>query len=255
MERLKRLGRGSKLIVAVCFGGAVFGIVSAVQAAIPDSNGVIHGCYQFSQTNNNGGALRVIDKDKNQICRKLEKPLDWNQRGPTGPTGASGTTGPSGVAAIFQVAGALPASIASGDTNPGVTPAWHFRGPTRSVGVTDTQSILANISGSLGHEIPPPAAPINQAPAAGTEFGFGVCYQSSGGGTIFNMNQVSSGSNANFARSQYSDVEDEYTGIGAVTPGAGTYNVGYCVDNYGNSTLNLNGGVNGYIEVVEGTVQ
>ena len=27
-------------------GAAVFGVVSAVQAAIPDSSGVINGCYQ-----------------------------------------------------------------------------------------------------------------------------------------------------------------------------------------------------------------
>lgn len=96
MGRFRRLSRGARFVVAIAVGGAVFGVVTAVQAAIPDSHGVIHGCYQYTQTNNQGGALRVIDKDKNQICRKLEKPLDWNQRGPTGPTGATGSTGATG---------------------------------------------------------------------------------------------------------------------------------------------------------------
>jgi hypothetical protein len=60
------------LIVAL--GGAAF-------AAIPDSNGTIHGCYQ--KTN---GTLRVVDASSD--CRSSELGLDWNQKGPPGPPGS-----------------------------------------------------------------------------------------------------------------------------------------------------------------------
>ena len=56
MQRLLFLSRTSRLLLALAVGGALFGIASAVQASIPDSGGVIHGCYQ-----RNGGTLRVID--------------------------------------------------------------------------------------------------------------------------------------------------------------------------------------------------
>lgn len=68
----------------------------AAMAAIPDSGGVIHGCYRLD------GLLRVIDKEAGQTCRPSETELSWNQtgpqgpQGPAGPTGATGATGPQG---------------------------------------------------------------------------------------------------------------------------------------------------------------
>jgi len=92
----RRLGLGSKIVLAVCLAGATVGVVTAVQAAIPAATGVIHGCYQYTQTNNLGGTLRVIDTERGQVCRKLERPLTWNQIGPTGSTGPTGASGPTG---------------------------------------------------------------------------------------------------------------------------------------------------------------
>jgi hypothetical protein len=72
------------LIVAI--GGAAF-------AAIPDSNDVIHGCYDRGS-----GALRVIDTGGKppRTCVGREAPISWNQQGPTGDAGATGPTGPAG---------------------------------------------------------------------------------------------------------------------------------------------------------------
>jgi hypothetical protein len=56
-------------------------------ASIPDSSGVIHGCYKTT-----GGGLRVIDTDRGATCTTGEKSLNWNQ---TGPQGATGPRGPS----------------------------------------------------------------------------------------------------------------------------------------------------------------
>ena len=66
------------------------------------------------------------------------------------------------------------------------------------------------------------------------------------------MNQFTGGNNANFAAASYEFGEQDYTGIGTAAPGAGTYNVGYCVDNYGDSDLDNNNWANGYVEVVDG---
>jgi hypothetical protein len=52
-------------------------------ADIPDG-GVIHGCYKAT-----GGSLRVIDTSTAETCNPSEKPLSWNQTGPTGAAGAS----------------------------------------------------------------------------------------------------------------------------------------------------------------------
>jgi Collagen triple helix repeat (20 copies) len=59
-------------------------------ATIPDSNGVIHGCYAKS-----GGALRVIDASVTN-CKSTETSLDWNVQGQQGPQGAQGPPGPQG---------------------------------------------------------------------------------------------------------------------------------------------------------------
>jgi len=64
--------------------GTVFGFAALVVAlggvafaAIPDSNGTIHGCYQKQR-----GNLRVVDSSDE--CRGNERSLDWSQQGPPG---------------------------------------------------------------------------------------------------------------------------------------------------------------------------
>jgi hypothetical protein len=71
---------------------AVIGLVlgAAAWATIPDTGGVIHGCYR-----NAGGGLRVIDETSDS-CRNNETGLNWNAQGPPGPPG------PSGVSHAFQ---------------------------------------------------------------------------------------------------------------------------------------------------------
>lgn len=68
----------------------VLGIIAF--ASIPDSNGVVHGCYKKS-----GGTLRVIDDATSQCDPRAEIPLIWNQTGPQGPQGPAGPQGPQGL--------------------------------------------------------------------------------------------------------------------------------------------------------------
>src|SRR5262249_39368913 len=55
--------RWRRTVIFLTAGAAAFGVASGVYAAIPDSSGVVHGCY--AKLN---GTLRVIDGAKNQKC-------------------------------------------------------------------------------------------------------------------------------------------------------------------------------------------
>ena len=70
---------------AVLVVGLVVGLAGFAYAAIPDAQGVIHGCYRSSGLLANG-ALRIIDSDT-QACNNNEDAISWNQTGPQGPPG------------------------------------------------------------------------------------------------------------------------------------------------------------------------
>jgi hypothetical protein len=80
-----------RLLSAMLLAGslAIVGAVVAV-AAIPDSMGVIHGCYDTKV-----GGLRVINAPT-ASCSAKETAITWNQTGPPGPAGATGPQGPQG---------------------------------------------------------------------------------------------------------------------------------------------------------------
>ena len=59
-------------------------------ASIPDSGGVIHGCYVSN------GQLRVIDPSNGGACKNSETGLNWSQTGPQGPQGVQGPQGLQG---------------------------------------------------------------------------------------------------------------------------------------------------------------
>ncbi|MDP4505804.1 collagen-like triple helix repeat-containing protein [Nonomuraea turcica] len=58
-------------------------------AAIPSTDGLIHGCYLRLT-----GLLRVVEEGSS--CRLGELPVQWNQIGPQGPQGPPGVQGPQG---------------------------------------------------------------------------------------------------------------------------------------------------------------
>jgi hypothetical protein len=72
--------KSKRLLVVLAVVGAAFGIAGAVQASIPDSNGVAHGCYyippKLSGTQQLPGDLRLIDTDKGQHCNSDEGSVD-----------------------------------------------------------------------------------------------------------------------------------------------------------------------------------
>jgi hypothetical protein len=72
-------------VALMAAGGTAFAAVSS----IPDSSGVIHGCYD------SGGNVKVIDTSVTSTCPKGYTSLNWNQTGPQGPQGPAGAAGPS----------------------------------------------------------------------------------------------------------------------------------------------------------------
>jgi hypothetical protein len=61
-------------------------------AAIPDGQGIIHGCCRKPN-----GTLGVIDKAKGQHCVTGERAIGWNERGRRGRRGPRGLQGPQGI--------------------------------------------------------------------------------------------------------------------------------------------------------------
>jgi hypothetical protein len=76
------------VVVGALLASAAIG--TAAWATIPDSSGVIHGCFKKS-----GGALRVVDSSV-VACASNEIALEWSQTGPPGPRGAPGPPGAPG---------------------------------------------------------------------------------------------------------------------------------------------------------------
>jgi hypothetical protein len=84
-----RLSYGFRIMAAAIVAcGVVAG--GLVLATIPDSNGVIHGCYLKS-----GGTVRVIDSSVTN-CKAGETAISWSVQGPPGLPGAPGAPGEPG---------------------------------------------------------------------------------------------------------------------------------------------------------------
>jgi hypothetical protein len=73
-------------MVATVFIAAVVGGTSIALASIPDSHGVIHGCYQTTGTAHN---LKVVNNRVTAHCPRGYTSLNWSQTGPKGSSGLS----------------------------------------------------------------------------------------------------------------------------------------------------------------------
>ena len=141
--RIRGFGPGARLLAALAVGGAMFGIATAVQASIPDGNGVIHACFA-----KNNGALRAIDTDAGQVCdTKREGALSWSQTGGPGARGATGPTGATGIAGTNGTNGTNGQNGATGATGPSGP-----RGPSGSLSSFDDLAGLP-CSGQQGGKI------------------------------------------------------------------------------------------------------
>ena len=121
-----RFARGRWFLLGVVAGAFLAGGAVAL-AAIPDSSGVIHGCYQ-----KNVGNLRVIDTGDS--CRPSEIAISWSETGPVGPVGPQGPKGDTGTTGPKGDTGATGATGPMGDTG-----ATGPKGDTGDTGATGPQ--------------------------------------------------------------------------------------------------------------------
>lgn len=79
MQKIKKFIRGNYKLVSVALvaslTGGLIGTVLVTQAAIPASDGTIHGCRNSTTT-----MLRVID-NSTSTCDSSETALNWDQKG------------------------------------------------------------------------------------------------------------------------------------------------------------------------------
>lgn len=106
----------SNVLATIAIFAAMGGGAYAV-TAIPARGGVAYACFQKKS-----GSLRVVKQGKR--CKRRERAISWNVRGPAGPQGAkgdAGSQGPSGSpgsAGAIGGTGAIGATGATGPTGP-----------------------------------------------------------------------------------------------------------------------------------------
>ena len=146
-------------------------------------------------------------------------------QGPAGPQGATGATGATGVVNTQAFAGYV------GDELTYPYAQFMFVGPTVTVTTTSTQKLVGTATAVFGSS------------QGATTLAFGLCY---GAGLMTE--------HYNFAGYDYTEAQVTtplpYTVAGSVTPGAGTWVVGYCIMNEGPNSLDDNDYVNGWVQVV-----
>ena len=96
-ERVRRLlGTGTGvLLLAIC----VLAIGAAAGYAVNrDDQQVVRACYRVAKDGSPAlyAPLRVVDSAAD--CKRSERPLVWNLRGPQGVSGPAGAAGPAGTA-------------------------------------------------------------------------------------------------------------------------------------------------------------
>ena len=148
------LGHRRRLLLA-CSGMILAVSAGIAYAAIPNTSGVINGCYLSGQ-----GQLRVIDTEKGETCKSNETAISWNQKGPKGdqgiqgPKGDKGETGATGATGPTGPQGPQGETGATGPTGPqgpqGETGATGATGPQGAQGVPGPQGPPGASGGTAG---------------------------------------------------------------------------------------------------------
>jgi hypothetical protein len=224
------------IIMAIMFSSAAMAKTKPQPPAPPAPDGnVLNGCYQKIN-----GQLRIVSNPGQ--CNPSELPLSWNivgpqgpagpqgpegPQGPMGPAGPQGPAGPSGVVDTYALGGSI-------GTISGSSSQWIFAGPTVSVATTESQRITGVVQ-----------APLSTSAEGQASFGYDLCYRSAGSSDpLTNV----AGSNYSVGEVSASD-RLSFTAAGSVIPGAGTWEVGYCILNSGSVALDNNDMVTGWVVV------
>ena len=171
----------------------------------------------------NGRQIKPHSIPKNRLTASAIKSLTGRRgargsRGVTGPRGVqglNGPTGPQGILEVKRVIGPISQSIT------GPTDSFVFAGPTTTLEVGAKQAIVGTGSGSL--YVPSGSATVKTY----------LCYQAANGGTVTPFGI----STSNYQRATVTTDYTDPSSSAATIPGAGTWNVGYCVGNDTSATV------------------
>ena len=228
-------------------------LIAAVVSAVIASTTATAATIVVTSKNIKNGTIQTVD-----ISAKAKRALKGNRgpRGAAGPAGVQGAAGPAGVQGaqgpqgLKGDAGAPGAPGPPGPTGVVTTKAFFgsvdvisgsssvfvFTGPTATVSTTTGQALVGSAEASLGN-------------SALTDLFVNVsmCYQSTAPGpqplNIF-------AGDFNYVVVDITQPEMSVSAAGAVIPGAGTWNVGECVQNSAATDLDANDYVNGWVQVV-----
>ena len=182
-----------------------------------------------------------------KVLKGAKGPAGQSVTGLTGPQGPKGDTGTTGATGATGVTGAAGAAGAQGPS--GVVTTAAFNGATTLIIGTNSNYVFigntATVTTTASQRLTGAAEVPLYTPALtnGQLFDFGLCYQPSTGGAI-----------SNFAGSNYSSAalyqeRRSFAASASVVPGAGTWDVGFCVRNsHGNNGISSDW-VNGWVQV------
>lgn len=168
----------ARLLIATAAGMVVLAGGVAV-AAIPDSGGIIHGCYGKAF-----GGLRVIDTAKTSNCGPGEVALNWNQQGPKGDTGPQGPIGPKGDAGAQGAAGPKGDTGLQGPIGP--SDGYIARHPNEAISVAGDGQDVVSLSVRAGSYMITAKANIQNQDPNGNEGG--NCWLSAGADPVLFVN-------------------------------------------------------------------
>jgi len=157
---------------------------------------------------------------------------DKGDTGAAGATGETGSRGPSGVVTTVTFVGSI-------DEIPGDS--MVFAGPTATVTTAADQRLTGAAE-----------APLYSGSAYVAGFYYGLCSQPHGGGSLTNFAPTGS---LGYAYPIYPTNPATlpgptvFTATASVVPGAGIWNVGFCVYNPSSQTIESNSVVNGWVQV------
>lgn len=206
----------SFIIISTFISGSI--ALAAKPKPLPSTDNVIYGCYKKAN-----GQLRVVNALGQ--CRPSELSIFWNVVGPQGPQG------PTGVVATYTFGGGI--RPISNDSRQ-----WVFAGPKITVTTTASQRITGAAQAPLGTTTPGMAM-----------FGYDLCYRAAG-----TLNLPLNFTGDDHSQGEVSDTAGiiSFSADASVVPGAGSWEVGYCVLNFGTHVLDNNDFVNGWIIITEG---
>ena len=202
------------------------GTVTSVQT----NNGLVGGPITTSGTIGieNGGVLTVAHGGTGSSTKNFVD-LTTNQTvaGTKNFTGVITGDGSNltGTVGVFTFSGFV-------DNIAGNSIVYVFAGPTAAVTIATGQRLTGSASAVL-------ARGATNTGAAD----IGLCYQPSSGGTVINFSGI------NYLSPNVGSTKQPYAVSYGINPGAGSYNVGFCVRNTSASALSNNDFVNGWVMV------